>query len=98
MTGRVLGLRSAHVHNALENVSRALGAIEDDLATLAHRVERVQAQWSGEARDAFAEAMQECTTTLTGLQQIGAALTRVAQGSVARIEDFDRRRASAWHR
>lgn len=93
-----LGLKKVSVDNSLAAITVALSSIDDELVTLARRVDRLESEWSGEAREAFGHAMRDCRATLADLHSIASSVTRVAQGSVARLDEFDRRRASAWHR
>lgn len=95
---RSMGLSKAPVDNALSRITAALADIDAELDLLDRRVDALEAGWSGEAREAFSVAMRECRAALADLHHIGSGLTRVAQHSVTRFDDFDRRRASAWSR
>lgn len=100
MSGRAAGirLRKQPVDAAIDNLDRAMDGIQEELDLLARRVARLEAEWDGEARRAFSAAMSDCRAQLVELHRIGAAFSRVARASVTRLDDFDRRRASAWQR
>jgi WXG100 family type VII secretion target len=95
---RHLGVSTQPVADALTTMRSSLDAIERELQTLDRRVDELEAGWSGEAREAFSVAMRECRAALADLHHIGQSVTRVAQESVVRFDEFDRRRASAWAR
>jgi WXG100 family type VII secretion target len=95
---RSLGVSAPPVSASLTTIRSALEAMERELALLDRRVEELEAGWSGEARDAFVIAMRECRATLADLHHIADGAARVAQESVVRFDDFDRRRSSAWTR
>jgi WXG100 family type VII secretion target len=94
----VLGLAKAPTDTSLAAIGSALSVIEDEIATLTRRVGLLESQWSGEAQDAFRQAMRECERSLSDLHRLADRLNRVATVSVTRLDEFDRRRASAWNR
>ncbi len=94
----MIGLSKAPVDAAIGKIDHHLADIETQLDALATRVTQLQSQWDGEAREAFAEAMNEWKVEIVELHRIGAALNRVARTTVTRFDDFDHRRAGAWRR
>ena len=70
--------------------------IETELDQLEARIRQLESSWDGEAREAFSRASREWNESVAILHKMARDASNVATGSVARIADFDRRRASAW--
>jgi len=83
---------------SIEAVKTAVADIEDQLDLLEQRVARLHGEWDGDAREAFATAMREWDESVRALRVIANDAARIAAGSVARFDAFDRRRAGAWRR
>lgn len=91
-------LRQGHAAASIANVADAVDRIEAELDRLEARANELKSAWDGEARDAFETAMREWDASVRSLRAVASAAARAASGSVARIGDFDRRRAGAWTR
>jgi len=100
VTGRAVGirLRKQPLDVAIDDLDRTMDGMQEDLDRLARRIALLETEWDGAARQAFSAAMSECRARLAELQRVGAAFSRVARTSVNRLDEFDRRRASAWQR
>ncbi|MDF2491759.1 MAG: hypothetical protein K0Q58_337 [Microbacterium sp.] len=94
----MISLKKTAASAALLRVLDGIDEIEAQLAALRDETSRLETRWDGEAREAMSSAVREWDASLERLRQIGREASRLAGGSVDRVHDFDRRRASAWHR
>jgi 6 kDa early secretory antigenic target len=89
-------------HDTLRHVAQSLDTeskhLADVLAALDQRVQTLQGDWSGEARDAYAAAQRDWTAALADMQSV---LGRIAQSTVqiadGYVEDDDRASKSFTH-
>lgn len=83
---------------SIEAVRAAIVEIERELDRLEGGARELQDRWDGDAREAFTTAMREWDASARELRAIASEAARIAAESVARFDEFDRRRASAWSR
>lgn len=59
-------------------------------------VAALQARWDGEAREAFAVAMRDANASLRRLRKLASGAAAEAGTTIGALQEFDRRRQSAW--
>lgn len=90
---KVSGTRAV---GSLHNISQSLGRIETTLIDLERAVSTLKSQWTGDAREAFAIAMADAHSSVGRLRTIAVDATTEAETVLSNIDEFDRRRQSAW--
>ena len=79
----------ARIADSLQTMDLVLDELQREVATL-------QSRWNGDARDAFSTAMFDAHASVRRLRSIASAATTEASTVVGQLDDFDRRRQSAW--
>lgn len=89
---------SAATAATLADMQKGLDGISDVLEKLTLRLDVLEEQWDGEAREAFAVAQREWNANMAELHALAARVRRRAQQHVDDFGAFDSRRSSAWTR